>query len=357
MTSASQPTYKFRQSLTRLRREMTQRAKLAMLRLGVVPPPFQIQIDFTDACNFRCPTCSKWMVRPSPDELGLDAWRQVLARIGHVPLLRKISVSGGEPFARADLLPFLELAKQQGLEIVLITNGWFLGGDTLDKLESTGVDRLMVSLNSLNAAVHDETRGKPGSQARVLEAVDAWRARPRSMDLCLATAVMEGNCGELAALLQFVEDKGLTGIIYQVLAADEAHYPFARDAQMQELAADWYAHNPRWVRRIEILRQQVDELLARQQAGAPVLNPPPQLRNFVLYYEDPAAIRKLPCLGTLTRLYIDPFGDMRLCYGYPPIGNALRDDPREAWRGEAARRIRRDSAHCTRLCRMLNNNQ
>jgi len=357
LTSGRQPTYKLRQSLTRRRREMTQKAKQAMLRLGVVPPPLQIQIDLTDACNFRCPTCSKWMVRPSPDELDLAAWQQVLAKIGDVPLLRKISVSGGEPFARADLLPFLELAKQQGLEIVLITNGWFLGGDTLDRLEATGVDRLMVSLNSLSGAVHDETRGKPGSHARVMAAIETWRARPRSMDLCLATAVMEANCGELTALLQFVEEKGLTGIIFQVLAADEAHYPFARDAQMQELPPDWHAHNPRWVRSIHVLRQQVDQLLARQQAGSPVLNPPPQLRNFVLYYEDPAAIRKLPCLGTLTRMYVDPFGDMRVCYGYPPIGNALRDDPREAWRSEAARRIRRDSATCTKLCRMLNNNQ
>jgi len=335
---------------------MTQKAKQVMLRLGVVPPPFQIQIDFTDSCNFRCPTCSKWKVPASPEELDLDAWSRVLARIGDVSLLRKISVTGGEPFMRADLLAFLELAKQQRLEIVLITNGWFLDGATLERLESVGVDRLMVSLNSLRESVHDETRGRPGSHAHVMAAIESWRARPRSMDLCLGTAVMEANCGELTALLRFVGEKGLTGIIFQVLAADEAHYPFARDTRMPELAADWYAHNPRWVRSTAVLRQQLDELLSMQEAGSPILNPPSQLRKFALYYEDPDAIRKLPCLGTLSRMYIDPFGDMRVCYGYPPVGNVLRDDPREVWRSDAARKTRRDSTTCTRLCRMLNNN-
>jgi MoaA/NifB/PqqE/SkfB family radical SAM enzyme len=328
-----------------------------MLRFGVVPPPFQIQIDFTDSCNFRCPTCSKWKVRPSPEELDLNSWGRVLAKISDVSLLRKISVTGGEPFMRADLLAFLELAKQQGLEIVLITNGWFLDGETLEQLESIGVDRLMVSLNSLREPIHDETRGKPGSHARVMAAIDAWRAQPRTMDLCLSTAVMEANCDELTALLQFVEDKGLTGIIFQVLAADEAHYAFAGETRMPDLPEDWYARNPRWVRSVAVLRQQVEELLARQEAGSPVLNPPSQLRNFVLYYEDPDAIRKLPCLGTLSRMYIDPFGDIRVCYGYPPIGNVLRDDPGQVWRSEQARQIRHDSSSCTRLCRMLNNNQ
>jgi MoaA/NifB/PqqE/SkfB family radical SAM enzyme len=335
---------------------MTHKAKQAMLRLGVVPPPFQIQIDLTDSCNFRCPTCSKWKVRASPEELDLDAWGRVLAKISDVSLLRKISVTGGEPFMRADLLAFLELAKHQGLEIVLITNGWFLDVETLDRLESIGIGRLMVSLNSLREPIHDETRGKPGSHARVMAAIEAWRTQPRAMDLCLSTAVMEANCGELIALLRFVEEKGLTGIIFQVLAADEAHYPFARDPRMPELAADWYTHNPRWVRSADVLQQQLEELRSMQQAGLPVLNPPSQLRNFALYYEDPDAIRKLPCLGTLSRMYIDPFGDMRVCYGYPPIGNALRDDPRKVWRSDAARRMRRDSTHCTRLCRMLNNN-
>jgi MoaA/NifB/PqqE/SkfB family radical SAM enzyme len=256
---------------------------------------------------------------------------------------------------RPDLMQFLELAKQQALEIVLITNGWFLDRGTLDQLESIGVDRLMVSLNSLDAVTHDETRGKPGSHERVMKAIEAWRARPGAIDLSLSTVVVEGNCGELTSLARFAENGGLSGIIFQVLAAQEAHYPFANETSMPQPASSWYTQDPRWVRRTDLLRQQVHELLQMQRGGSPILNPSSQLRYFPLYYEEPDAIRRLPCLGTLSRMYIDPFGDIRVCYGYPPVGNVLHDDPRETWRGEMAQKIRRDSRRCTQLCRMLNN--
>jgi len=347
---------RYRQYLSSMRRDATQVVKRAMLRFGLVPPPFHIQIDITDRCNFRCPTCSKWKAAPSRGELQLDDWNTILETIRDVPLLRKISVTGGEPFMRPDLLQFLELAKRQGLEITLITNGWSLDGEVLNQLESIGVDRLMVSLNSLRASIHDETRGKPGSHARVMRAIEAWRTQPRTIDLCLSTVVMEQNCGELTSLVRFVQDKGLTGIILQVLGAEEAHYPFVKERRMPASTPAWYAHNPRWVRSTDVLRQQIHALLRLQQGGSPLFNPPSQLSNFALYFEDPDAIRRLPCLGTLSRMYIDPFGDVRVCYGYPPVGNILQDEPRQIWRSEQARRIRRDSRRCTRLCRMLNNN-
>ena len=103
----------------------TQMSKRAMLHLGVVPPPFRIQIDLTDRCNFRCPTCSKWRAESSTRELELHEWKTVFAVIRDVPLIREISISGGEPFMRPDVLRILELAKQQELRTVLISNGWF----------------------------------------------------------------------------------------------------------------------------------------------------------------------------------------------------------------------------------------
>ncbi len=348
--------HRSRQALSTLRRDATRVAKRVMLRVGLVPPPLHVQIDFTDHCNFHCPTCSKWQADGSSTELSLDDWALILERIRNLPLLGKISVSGGEPFTRPDLLDFLTQAKQQGLEVVLITNGWFLERSTIDQLESIRVEQLMVSLNSLHATAHDATRGQPGSHARVLKAIEAWRAQPRTLGFSLSTVVMEGNCDELVRLAQFSEAQGLSGILYQVLAAQEAHYPFSNEARMPHPPSAWYTHDPRWVRSDDVLRQQIEELLQMQRRGSAVLNPSSQLRRFPMYYQDPDAIRRLPCLGTLSRMYIDPFGDMRVCYGYPPIGNVLRDDPRQAWRSERAQRIRRDSRKCTQLCRMLNNN-
>lgn len=337
-------------------REAIQVSKRAMLRVGFVPPPFRIQIDITDRCNFRCPTCTKWKASQSTRELRTDEWRTVFEKIRNVPLLREVTIGGGEPFTRKDIFDILRFAKRQDLYTVLISNGWLVDGYVLEKLARIGVDRLMVSLNSLSETVHDQSREAHGSYKRIIDLVESWRGQPQTLDLCLAAVIMEPNCGELSLLANFAREKRLSGIIFQVLAPEEAHYPFSRVSQMPESVHAWYTDNPLWVRNIHLLRREIQNLLRFKRKGFPIINPVSQLRNFPLYYETPDAVREMPCLGTLSTLYIDPFGDIRLCYGYPPIGNILRDNPREVWRSNRALRIRLEAKKCTRLCRLLNNN-
>jgi len=328
-----------------------------MLRVGFVPPPFRIQIDITDRCNFRCPTCTKWKVPPSNRELRTDEWETVFEKIRNVPLLREVSIGGGEPFTRKDIFDILGFAKRQNLYTVLISNGWLVDGDVLKQLARIGVDRLMVSLNSLRETVHDQSREARGSYKRIMRLIESWEEQGRRLDLCLATVIMEQNCGELSLLARFAHENGLNGIIFQVLAHEEAHYPFSSTAQMPQSAHSWYNDDPLWVRSTHLLRRKIQELLRLKKEAFPIINPFSQLRTFPTYYEDPDEIRKLPCLSPLTTLYIDPLGDIRLCYGFPPIGNILRDNPRQVWRSDRARRIRLEAKKCTRLCRLLNNNQ
>jgi MoaA/NifB/PqqE/SkfB family radical SAM enzyme len=289
-------------------------------------------------------------------ELRTHEWRTVFERIRNVPLLREVTIGGGEPLMRKDIFDILSFAKKQELYTVLISNGWRVDGYVLEQLARIGVDRLMVSLNSLRETVHDQSRDAPGSYKRIMDLVESWRGQPQTLDLCLGTVIMEPNCGELSLLASFAREKGLNGIIFQVLAPEEAHYPFSSTSQMPESGHAWYTDNPLWVRNIHLLRREIQNLLRFKKNGFSIINPVSQLRTFPLYYEDPDAIRKVPCLGTLSTIYIDPFGDIRLCYGYPPIGNILRDNPREVWRSNRARRIRLEAKKCTRLCRLLNNN-
>jgi len=349
-------TAKLRGTANRTWGDVTQMSKRAMLRLGIVPPPFRISIDITDRCNFQCPTCSKWRRPASREELGLDQWKLVLDRLRGVPLMREISIGGGEPFMRADVVQIIELAKERGFRTHMISNGWLIDDGLLREVEDIGLDTLMVSLNSLSEAVHDDSRGKAGCHKRIMELVEAWRAKDRRTRLCLSTVVLEPNCGELASLARFVRDKGLTGNMFQVLLPTEVHYCFAAEPAMPQPSAAWYEQDPLWVRSLETLRWQISELLDLQGKGYPILNPPSQLARFTAYYEDPIREASVPCLGTLSRLHIDPLGQMRLCYGYPPIGNIMDEDPRQAWRGELAGQIRRASRDCARPCRMLNCN-
>jgi MoaA/NifB/PqqE/SkfB family radical SAM enzyme len=117
-------------------------------------------------------------------------------------LLGEIAIGGGEPFVRADVLQVVELARERGFRTHLISNGWLVDESLLRDAEQAGLDTLMISLNSLTASVHDESRGKTGSHERIMGLVEAWAAGEHKTKLCLSTIVIEANCGELAGLDQ-----------------------------------------------------------------------------------------------------------------------------------------------------------
>jgi MoaA/NifB/PqqE/SkfB family radical SAM enzyme len=330
--------------------------KRAMFRSGIFTPPFRTQADVTDHCNFKCPTCSKSSAKKEKSEMNLNQWKFVLEKVRDVPLFREISISGGEPFIRSDIFDILGSARENKLKTVIVSNGWFVDREAMKELDKMEVACLIISLNSLDRNIHDRSRGTPGSYDRIMACIENWKHHRKHIRLCLSTVVMEQNCDELLKIAGFAEKHGLNGVLFQVLAHPNAHYAFSETDTMPGTRPTWYRENPFWIKRTATLGGQVHDLLVYKKQKGIVLNPSFQLKRFVPYYENPHSIVRHFCLGAFSRLYIDPYGDIRLCYGYPPIGNILRDEPLKIWKGKKARKIRTKARTCKRSCRLLNNN-
>lgn len=122
-----------------------------------------LRLSVTDRCNMRCFYCMpeagiskrKHEAILSYEELLLIA--ETAIELG----IEKIRITGGEPLVRAGIIGFLEqLARMSGLRhLVLTTNGLFLQ-EMADQLFNAGVQRLNVSLDSLNCDTFSHiTRG------------------------------------------------------------------------------------------------------------------------------------------------------------------------------------------------------
>lgn len=337
-------------------RDTEQAGKRALYRADLVPPPLKAKLHVTDLCNFRCPTCLKGIDAEPARELGTGQWKTALDRLSGVAFLQDVTFSGGEALLRPDIDELIAHAKRLRFHVSVITNGWSADAAALDRLRALGVDQLIVSLNSLRPAVHDESRSRPGSFDHIMRLIAAWREGPPRPRLCLETVVMQPNCDEMVALARFVRDNRLSGIIYQPLGAVESHYSFSVNDSMPVGERQWWLRDPYWVRDLDTLRAEVAELLRLRRRGWPILSRAWHLRRFERYFRDPESVPEIVCVGTLTSLYVDPFGGMRLCCGYDAIGNVLTDEPQVAWRSPRARAIRAASRSCPRMCRMLNCN-
>jgi GTP 3',8-cyclase len=171
-----------------------------------------LRLSVTDRCNLRCFYCmpQEGIVKEvhhsilSYEELLLIA--ETAVRLG----IQKIRVTGGEPLVRAGIVGFLEcLAAIPGLRhLVLTTNGMQLA-EMAPALYQAGVQRLNVSLDSLNPVTFAQiTRG--GELSRVLAGLDAAEQAgfpPPKINVVVMRGV---NDAEIPALAELSLTRGNT---------------------------------------------------------------------------------------------------------------------------------------------------
>lgn len=134
-----------------------------------------LRLSVTDRCTMRCHYCMpaegiSWLRRA--DILSYEELFRV-ARAAVALGIEKIRVTGGEPLVRKGIIDFLkQLAAIPGLkQLVPTTNGLCLE-EMAEQLMTTGVQRLNISLDSLQPEVFARiTRG--GDLSRVLAGIAA----------------------------------------------------------------------------------------------------------------------------------------------------------------------------------------
>ncbi|MEE9190458.1 MAG: radical SAM protein, partial [Candidatus Neomarinimicrobiota bacterium] len=112
-----------------------------------------LRLAVTDKCNLRCNYCLPPQYASFIPDNELMTWEEmnIISRIFLQLGVKKLRITGGEPFIRKGLIKFLTGLRHYSpeLEICITTNG-VLVGEYLEELQSIGVDRLNFSLDTLD---------------------------------------------------------------------------------------------------------------------------------------------------------------------------------------------------------------
>jgi cyclic pyranopterin phosphate synthase len=144
-------------------------------------PMRDLRISVTDRCNFRCTYCMPREVFDAgykflPHEAILSF--EEIARLARIFVglgVEKIRLTGGEPLVRRDVPRLIELLSPLGVEITLTTNGSLLAKQA-EKLARAGLNRVTVSLDSLDDATFRAMNDADFPVAKVIEGIDAAAA-------------------------------------------------------------------------------------------------------------------------------------------------------------------------------------
>src|SRR5215470_13896534 len=145
-------------------------------------PMRDLRISVTDRCNFRCTYCMpKDIFGPDYPFLARSevlSFEEItrLARIFRGHGIEKIRLTGGEPLLRKGLPRLIEmLAGIGGLDLTLTTNGSLLARQAR-ALKDAGLNRVTVSLDSLDDEVFRAMNDVDFPVHRVLEGIEAAAA-------------------------------------------------------------------------------------------------------------------------------------------------------------------------------------
>jgi cyclic pyranopterin phosphate synthase len=144
-------------------------------------PLRDLRISVTDRCNFRCTYCMPKEVFGRDfaflDRAELLTFEEIarLAQLFVREGVAKFRLTGGEPLLRRDLERLVAmLARIRGVEdIALTTNGALLTRAKALALRDAGLNRITLSLDSLDDAVFRRMNDVAFPVARVLDAIDA----------------------------------------------------------------------------------------------------------------------------------------------------------------------------------------
>lgn len=169
-----------------------------------------LRISVTDKCNLRCVYCMPlegldWMRR---DELltyeEIEQVVRAMAPLG----LRRVRFTGGEPLVRRDLVELVRrVAAVPGIEDLALSTNAVLLAEHAGALHEAGLNRINVSLDSLQPERIDRIARREGSHRQIFEGLAAAEAEgfaPLKINVVLMRGV---NDDEIEAFARITEER------------------------------------------------------------------------------------------------------------------------------------------------------
>ena len=190
--------------------------------LGPRIKPFKLRVKLTNRCNARCIMCNVWRMQdnaaPSlPHEIPLEGYKRLCeVNRDFFSRLRRISLTGGEPTLRRDLVEIAQVLSEAYPQADLsINSNGFSTRRVLEAVQRILEFRksliLMMSLDGIGEA-HDATRGVRNVFPKVQATIDGLLELKRAgANLKVeVNHVMTGrNADELPRVFAFCRERGI----------------------------------------------------------------------------------------------------------------------------------------------------
>jgi GTP 3',8-cyclase len=178
-------------------------------------PLKDLRISVTDRCNFRCTYCmpaeiygERYEFLPKAELLTFEEisrLTRILVRNGAA----KVRITGGEPLVRAEIETLIaSLSQIDGVADLTLTTNAYLMEQKAQLLKDAGLQRVTISLDSLDDEVFRNMNGRGFGTAKVLQGIDA--AEKAGLAPIKINAVVQKGVNDhtIVELARYFKDRG-----------------------------------------------------------------------------------------------------------------------------------------------------
>lgn len=139
-----------------------------------------LAVELTSHCNQRCSYCYNAWREDNGRSVGALSHDQLLAALGRALdelTLDHVTLTGGETFARADVFDVLDLCRDRGVDVQIISNGGLIDDALAERLSPYPIRCIQITLNGPQAEVHEQHVGGQHFDATIagIEALNRHR--------------------------------------------------------------------------------------------------------------------------------------------------------------------------------------
>ncbi len=171
--------------------------------------PKWIAWEITRRCNLNCVHCrssSEMDAKGHPDFSTEEAYRVIDDVSGYAKPV--IVLSGGEPLLREDVFEIAEYGTSKGLRMCLATNGTLVNSRICEKIKSSGIRIVSLSLDGSTDKVHDDFRNQEGAFAGVINAARLFREH--NIEFIINSSFTKRNQEEIPKVYKLAKELGAT---------------------------------------------------------------------------------------------------------------------------------------------------
>ncbi|MBI2980845.1 MAG: radical SAM protein [Deltaproteobacteria bacterium] len=268
------------------------------LRIKTTGWPKLINLEVTKLCNAQCDFCPCWEIKDYPQ---LKDYTGIMKKFRPIVL----SLNGGEPLLRKDLLDIIDQARPYCTYLTVITHGGLLTEEKYRELWDHGVDQLSISRNYIDET-HDQERHLPGLTDHFKKLVPNLASQGFD-NIVFNTVIMDRNIEHIVPLAKQAREWGakISFSSYSALKNDKPEYSVVRG-------------------RLARLQETVDELLALKKEHGHILTSEYYLKRVPGYFKNGYVE---DCRAGLNFIQMTPDGYIKRCSEMPVMMHWTEYDP------------------------------